>query len=76
MVCDADNYYQMRQFFIDNKYFSMQSNQVTFLVQPNFPVLDMKGKVLIDSNRSIVTQSGGTGCAISALLKAGFYKKA
>ena len=68
------------QFFIDNKYFGLDSNQVTFFNQGTLPCFDKNGeKILLESQDKLAESPDGNGGLYKAIytnnLLQDFFKK-
>jgi len=60
-----------RDFFEDNSYFGLSSENVMFFKQGTMPVLDHKGKILLEDKGSIAIAPNGHGGSLLALRNSG-----
>ncbi|TVM03594.1 MAG: UDP-N-acetylglucosamine pyrophosphorylase [Candidatus Brocadia sp. WS118] len=56
-----------QNFFKAHKFFGLNQDQICFFTQGMFPVVDLEGKVLMDSKSSIMMSPNGHGGALVAL---------
>jgi UDP-N-acetylglucosamine pyrophosphorylase len=76
VVCNEDNFYEVKQHFVENNYFGVPSALVQFYVQQNIPILDEDGHIVLKPNGTPVTRPGGAGTIISTFLQSNFLNKA
>ena len=60
-----------RNFFKENRFFGLNTDNVSFFTQGELPVIDLQGKLLMDSKSSIVTSPNGHGGTLLALKEKG-----
>lgn len=60
-------------FFRTNQYFGLDSEQIRFFAQGMLPVLNLHGKLLMNSRSNIVMSPNGHGGLVSALQDAGIF---
>ena len=66
------NYDEMtRNFFEENRFFGLSTDNVSFFTQGVLPVIDLQGKLLMDSKSSIITSPNGHGGTLLALKERG-----
>lgn len=57
------------KFFKDNKFFGYPKDAVKFFIQGELPMLDTKGKILLDENKMVKKAADGHGGTLKALGK-------
>ena len=57
------------KFFKDNKFFGYPKESVKFFIQGELPMLDTKGKILLDENKMVKKAADGHGGTLKALGK-------
>ena len=67
IMTSVNNDEMTRNFFEENSYFGLNSDNVSFFIQGELPVIDLQGKLLMDSKSSIVKSPNGHGGTLSAL---------
>ena len=60
-----------QSFFEENRFFGLNTDNVSFFTQGELPVIDLQGKLLMDSESSIVTSPNGHGGTLLALKERG-----
>jgi UDP-N-acetylglucosamine/UDP-N-acetylgalactosamine diphosphorylase len=60
-----------RNFFEENHFFGLNTDNVSFFTQGVLPVIDLHGRLLMDSKSSIVTSPNGHGGTLLALKERG-----
>ena len=71
IMTSAINDKPTRQFFEENDYFGLDSENVSFLVQGTLPAISYDGKVLLAAKDSLALSPDGHGGSLSALRKSG-----
>ncbi len=71
IMTSRNNDEMTRKFFEENHFFGLNTMDVTFFTQGVLPVIDFKGKLLMDSKSNIVTSPNGHGGTLFALRKKG-----
>jgi len=71
IMTSLNNDEMTRNFFEENRYFSLSTDNVSFFTQDVLPVIDLQGKLLMDSKSSIVTSPNGHGGTLLALKERG-----
>jgi UDP-N-acetylglucosamine/UDP-N-acetylgalactosamine diphosphorylase len=71
IMTSLNNDEMTREFFEDNHFFGLNKDDVSFFTQDVLPVIDFKGKLLMDSKNSIVTSPNGHGGTLFALREKG-----
>ncbi len=67
IMTSVNNDEMTRSFFEENSYFGLNSDNVSFFIQGELPVIDLEGKLLMDSKSHIVKSPNGHGGTLSAL---------
>jgi len=67
IMTSINNDEMTRNFFEENSYFGLNTDNVSFFIQGELPVIDLQGKLLMDSKSSIVKSPNGHGGTLSAL---------
>ena len=71
IMTSLNNDEMTRNFFEENRYFGLSTDNVSFFTQGVLPVIDLQGKLLMDSKSSIVTSPNGHGGTLLALKERG-----
>ena len=71
IMTSLNNDEMTRNFFEENRYFGLSIDNVSFFTQGVLPVIDLQGKLLMDSKSSIVTSPNGHGGTLLALKERG-----
>lgn len=71
IMTSINNDEMTREFFEENRYFGLNTDNVSFFTQGELPVIDLQGKLLMDSKSSIVTNPNGHGGTLFALKEKG-----
>lgn len=71
IMTSLNNDEMTREFFEEKDYFGLNKADVSFFTQDVLPVIDFKGKLLMDSKSSIVTSPNGHGGTLFALKEKG-----
>ncbi len=71
IMTSLNNDEMTRSFFEENRYFGLSTDNVSFFSQGVLPVIDLQGKLLMDSKSSIVTSPNGHGGTLLALKERG-----
>ena len=71
IMTSVNNDEMTRSFFEENRYFGLHSDNVSFFIQGELPVIDLQGRLLMDSKSSIVTSPNGHGGTLPALKERG-----
>ncbi len=71
IMTSLNNDEMTRSFFEENRYFGLSTDNVSFFTQGVLPVIDLQGKLLMDSKNSIVTSPNGHGGTLLALKERG-----
>lgn len=61
-----------KKYFMEKNFFGYDKNRVKFFVQDTFPVIDVSGRVILDTPYTIKTGSNGNGDVFRAFSSAGF----
>lgn len=67
IMTSLNNDEMTRNFFEENRFFSLNPDNVSFFTQGVLPVIDLHGRLLMDSKSSIVTSPNGHGGTLLAL---------
>lgn len=71
IMTSLNNDEMTQNFFEENLFFGLDSDNVSFFTQGVLPVIDLQGKLLMDSKSSIVTSPNGHGGTLLALKERG-----
>ncbi len=71
IMTSENNDEMTRSFFEENRYFSLDSDNVSFFTQGVLPVIDLNGRLLMESKSNIVTSPNGHGGTLLALQEKG-----
>ena len=71
IMTSLNNDEMTRNFFEENHFFGLSTDNVSFFTQGVLPVIDLHGKLLMDSKSSIVTSPNGHGGTLLALKERG-----
>ncbi len=71
IMTSINNDEMTRSFFERNRYFCLNPDNVSFFIQGELPVIDLKGRLLMDSKSHIVESPNGHGGALLALKERG-----
>jgi UDP-N-acetylglucosamine/UDP-N-acetylgalactosamine diphosphorylase len=71
IMTSLNNDEMTREFFEENRFFGLNKDDVSFFTQGILPVIDFKGKLLMDSKNNIVTSPNGHGGTLFALREKG-----
>ena len=69
IMTSVNNDEMTRSFFEENHFFGLSVDNIFFFTQEELPVMDLQGKLLMDSKSSIVESPNGHGGTLSALKK-------
>jgi UDP-N-acetylglucosamine/UDP-N-acetylgalactosamine diphosphorylase len=69
IMTSVNNDEMTRSFFEENRFFGMSTDNIFFFTQAELPVMDLQGRLLMDSKSSIVESPNGHGGTLSALKK-------
>jgi UDP-N-acetylglucosamine/UDP-N-acetylgalactosamine diphosphorylase len=75
IMTSETNYKETKHFFIDNKYFNLNKDNVIFFSQNMIPTLDMKGRLILSDKDKIYENPDGHGGTLKALLNIGLLKE-
>jgi len=67
IMTSVNNDEMTRSFFEENRYFGLSADNVSFFTQGELPVIDLQGRLLMDSKSNIVKSPNGHGGTLSAL---------
>lgn len=67
IMTSGNNDEMTRSFFEENRYFGLSADNVSFFTQGELPVIDLQGRLLMDSKSNIVKSPNGHGGTLSAL---------
>jgi UDP-N-acetylglucosamine/UDP-N-acetylgalactosamine diphosphorylase len=71
IMTSLNNDEMTRNFFEENHFFGLNTDNVSFFTQGILPVIDLQGKLLMDTKNSIVTSPNGHGGTLLALKEKG-----
>ncbi|MDP6925327.1 MAG: UDPGP type 1 family protein [Candidatus Scalindua sp.] len=71
IMTSKNNEEMTHDFFEENRYFGLNSDNVSLFTQGELPVIDLQGRLLMDSKSSIVTSPNGHGGTLLALKERG-----
>ncbi len=71
VMTSPDNDVPTRAFFRQHKYFSLNEDDVFFLVQGTMPAFDLKGKILLSSKHRLALSPDGHGGSLMGLRMSG-----
>ena len=71
IMTSGNNDKMTREFFEENHFFGFSTDTVYFFTQDTLPVLDLHGKLLMDSKSTLVTSPNGHGGTFFALKEKG-----
>lgn len=71
IMTSRENDRQTRSFFLDNRYFGLSPDHVTFLVQAEIPSLDREGRLLLARSGLVFKNPDGHGGALTAMNASG-----
>ncbi|CAD8178687.1 unnamed protein product [Paramecium octaurelia] len=66
------NHEETTQFFIENNYFNLQSDQITFFQQDSLPILSINGEIMLSDSTAILEGPDGNGGIFSSLYNQGY----
>jgi UDP-N-acetylglucosamine pyrophosphorylase len=75
VVCNEDNFYAVKQVFLDNNHFGIPNTMVQFFVQPNLPILDDEGHIVLNARNTPELRPAGTGSALGTFLQSNFLTR-
>jgi UDP-N-acetylglucosamine pyrophosphorylase len=75
IMTSAENNKDTIKFFEEKNYFNYPKEKINFFIQEELPVLDINGKILMDSKYNIKMAANGHGGVFSALKKSGMLEK-
>jgi UDP-N-acetylglucosamine/UDP-N-acetylgalactosamine diphosphorylase len=67
IMTSVNNDEMTRSFFEENRYFGLNADNISFFTQGELPVIDLQGRLLMDSKNNIVKSPNGHGGTMSAL---------
>ena len=67
IMTSVNNDEMTRSFFEENSFFGLSTDNVFFFTQGELPVIDLQGRLLMDSKSNIVESPNGHGGTLSAL---------
>ncbi len=67
IMTSVNNDDMTRRFFEENRYFGLSVDTISFFTQGELPVIDLQGRLLMDSKSNIVKSPNGHGGTLSAL---------
>ncbi|MHC4321189.1 MAG: UTP--glucose-1-phosphate uridylyltransferase [Planctomycetota bacterium] len=67
IMTSVNNNEMTRSFFEENRFFGLSTDNVFFFTQGELPVIDLQGRLLMDSKSNIVKSPNGHGGTLSAL---------
>ncbi|HJO55265.1 MAG TPA: UTP--glucose-1-phosphate uridylyltransferase, partial [Candidatus Scalindua sp.] len=71
IMTSVNNDEMTRSFFEENRYFGLNPDNVSFFIQGELPMIDLQGKLLMDSKSHIVKSPNGHGGTLLALKEKG-----
>jgi len=71
IMTSLNNDEMTHNFFEENRFFGLNTDNVSFFTQGFLPVIDLHGRLLMDSKSSIVTSPNGHGGTLLALKERG-----
>jgi len=71
IMTSVNNDEMTRSFFEKNRYFGLNSDNVSFFIQGELPVIDLQGRLLMDTKSHIVMSPNGHGGTLLALQERG-----
>ena len=71
IMTSLNNDEMTHNFFEENRFFGLNIDNVSFFTQGVLPVIDLQGKLLMDSKSSIITSPNGHGGTLLALKERG-----
>ena len=74
IMTSKENNKQTVEFFEKNNYFGYGSNNIKFFIQSELPMLNEKGKILLETKSKIRKASDGHGGIFNAMVKNGIVK--
>ncbi|CAD8197417.1 unnamed protein product [Paramecium octaurelia] len=66
------NHEETTQYFIENNYFNLQSDQITFFQQDSLPILSTDGEIMLNDHTSILEGPDGNGGIFNSLYNQGY----
>ncbi len=75
IMTSNDNYKATLNFFIKHHYFGYPKEYVSFFIQDELPMLDLNGKIIMDSKFNIKMGANGSGGVFSSLKNSGLLAK-
>ncbi|CAK88749.1 unnamed protein product (macronuclear) [Paramecium tetraurelia] len=66
------NHEETKRYFIENNYFNLQSDQITFFQQDSLPILSKDGEILLSDHTSILEGPDGNGGIFNSLYNQGY----
>jgi UDP-N-acetylglucosamine/UDP-N-acetylgalactosamine diphosphorylase len=75
IMTSKENHNQTINFFEEHNYFDYPKDKVNFFVQEEFPMVDVNGKIVMDSKCNIKMGANGSGGTFKALVNSGMLDK-
>jgi UDP-N-acetylglucosamine/UDP-N-acetylgalactosamine diphosphorylase len=75
IMTSRTNNYDTIKFFEDNNYFNYPKEKISFFIQDELPMIDTKGKIIMDSKYNIKMGANGSGGVYSSLARSGIIEK-